>query len=163
MSLLRKARRPAVDVCRECKPGEVPSTFRLLIEPINNDIRSEATHDAVVQLANADRLQQLFVPMLSRVEGRVHGDGYHMHPDQPEKVGHIGQMHAMMEPHDLIARLSFTPDREQTAVTASLTNDHVQELVANGAVDVEVPLGQGTFRLHSTRVGRVTAVEYLAR
>jgi len=163
MSLLRKNRaapKVAYDQCTDCKAGPTASTFRLIVEPKNTDVRARALHDDLRQLENADRVQSLFVPSLARVDALVHGDGYHVHPDQPDSVGHIAQMHTMMEPHGLTARLSFTPDRDRTAVTAALTAEHVQDLVQNGSVDVCVPMDQGTFRLHSTRPGRITAVEY---
>lgn len=161
MSLL-KARAPveSAGTCHECKPGSEMALFRLLIEPVNTDVRDTPMHDNVKQLANADRVQQLFVPSLSRVRAHVHENGFHVHPEQPVSVGHIGQMHAMMEPHGLTARLSFSPGDDSTAVTAALTSEHVQELVENGVTDVKVPLQQGTFRLHSTRAGRITAVEF---
>ena len=163
MSLL-KTRAPTKSdgTCHECKPGSESSVFRLMIEPVNTDVRNAPVHDSVKQLANADRVQQLFVPSLSRVRAHVHENGFHVHPEQPVSVGHIGQMHAMMEPHNLTARLSFSPGDDTTAVTAALTSAHVQELVQNGVADVKVPLDQGTFRLHSTRTGRITAVEFVA-
>lgn len=163
MSLLktRPASAPPA-ACNECKPGSSDTVFRLMIEPLNTDVRDQPLHDSVKQLANANRVQQLFVPALSRVQAHVHGDGYHVHPEQPESVGHIGQMHAMMEPHGLTARLSFSPGNDCSAVTAKLSSNHVQELIQNGVADVKVPLDKGTFRLHSTRVGRITGVEFCA-
>lgn len=161
MSLLKKRNLTVpAGTCQECKPGLDSTVFRLLIEPIRTDVRSAPQHDAIKQLANADRVQQLFVPSLSHVQAHVHGNGYHVHPEQFASVGHIGQMHAMMEPHALTARLAFSPGNDSTAVTAVLSSAHVQDLVQNGVVDVKVPLDQGTFRLHSTQNGRITAIEF---
>ena len=161
MSLLRKKAKVDVDACHDCSPSTTAATFRLMVEPASTDVRDKALHDSVAQRHNADRIQQMFVPTLSAVAAREHGDGYHVHPEQPGRVAHITQMHDMMAPHGLTARLSFTPGCEKTAVTAAFTAEHASALAADGIVDVHVPLDQGTFRLHSTREGRITAVEYV--
>ena len=162
MSLLKSkpASSTADSTCNECSPGADASVFRLIIEPSNTDVRDQPVHDSIKQLSNAERLQNLFAPSLLRTRAHVHENGYHVHPEQPASVGHIEQMHTMMEPHGLVARLSLAPGNDEAAVTAALTSDHVQELVKNGIVDVKVPLDQGTFRLHSTRTGRITGVEF---
>ena len=74
---------------------------------------------------------------------------------------HVAQLHDLLDEHGLAARVSFRANDESNAVAASLDRAHVEELCANGVVDVAVPLGQGTFRLHSTKPGRITAVEYV--
>ena len=165
MSLLRQptasvAASPPDGTCHECAASTESGVFRLMIEPVNTDVRDQPMHDSIKQLANADRVQRLFLPSLLRTRAHLHGNGFHVHPEQPASVGHIGQLHSMMEPHGLVARLSLTPGNDDTAVTAALTQDHVQELVQNGVADVRVPLNQGTFRLHSTRTGRITGVEF---
>ena len=164
MSLLRstsKVNDTAEHACNDCTPSRTLATFRLMVEPANSDVRDRARHDSSVQLENAARIQNMFIPTLAEVAAREHGDGYHVHPEQPTSVAHIAQMHDMMEPHALVARVSFSPGCDKPAVTAAFTADHANELATNGIVDVRVPLEQGTFRFHSTREGRVTAVEYV--
>jgi len=67
-----------------------------------------------------------------------------------------------MDECDLVARLSITPGGEGRSVAALLDRAHIKELTRNGVADVTAAQGGGTFRLHSTRPGRITGVEFLA-
>jgi len=155
-----RARSPPSAAC-ECTREPAQGTFRLSIEPAPTDVREHATHDETAQLVNAERVQDMFLPSLARVPAHRHGDGYHVHPEQPSSVAHVAQLHDLLDQHDLAARVSLAPGGDETAIAVSLGREDVMELVRNGIVDIAVPLDQGTFRLHSDRPGRITAVEYV--
>ena len=156
MSLLRK---PKSDTCA-CRAAPSTGTFNLRVEPRTVDVRDKVKRDEVAQLQRSEHLQELFFPNFATVDVQQHGDGFHVHPKHAEKVAHIGQLHELLDEDDLVARVQITPSHEHTAVTASLTGQHVDDLLNNGTVDLQVPLDHGTFRLHSTKEGRITAVEY---
>ena len=132
------------------------------VVPIPTDVREAATHDETLQLMNAERIQDMFLPSLLKVPAHAHGAGYHVHPEQPSSVAHVGQLHDVMDEHNLAVRIGLVADGDGRSVAVSLDRDHVQELLANNTVDVAVPLDGGTFRLHSNQPGRITAVEYVA-
>ena len=157
MSLLRK---PECETCA-CRAAPSTGTFNLRVEPRTVDVRDQVTRDEIAQLQRSEHLQQLFFPNFTTVDVQQHGEGFHVHPKHAEKVAHIGQLHELMDEDDLVARVQITPSHEHTAVSASLTGQHVDDLLSNGTVDLQVPLDQGTFRLHSTKEGRITAVEYV--
>ena len=159
MSRLRKAKTPAL-AC-ECQSKVAAGACNLRIVPVSTDVREASKHNEIQQLAVGERLQGLFFPHLAQVDAHAHGDGYHVHPAVPNRVAHISQLHDELEPHGLAARLSLTPGGDAPAVTAALRREHLTQLVRDGVVDIEVPLDQGTFRLHSTAPGRITAVEYV--
>jgi len=127
-------------------------------------VRHHAQYNEQEQDKRASTLQQLFLPTLSAVDAHSHNDGYHSHPVQPAAggVGHIAQLHDHMDECDLVARLSITPGGEGRSVAALLDRAHIKELTRNGVADVTAAQGGGTFRLHSTRPGRITGVEFLA-
>jgi len=125
------------------------------------DVRDHVAHDTTKQLVNADRIQGMFLPSLFEAPARAHGTGYHIHPEEPHSVAHVAQLHDLLDEHGLAARVTFRASDESNAVSATLERAHVEQLCENGVVDVSVPLGQGTFRLHSTKPGRITAVEYV--
>ena len=108
----------------------------------------------------AEKLQNLFFPNLGKVSVRQHDNGFHAHPTHESKVAHIDQLHDMLAHDDLIARVQITPSAEHSATAVSLTADHVSELMENGVVDLKVPFHDNIFRLHSTKAGRITAIEY---
>lgn len=159
MSRLRKAKTPAL-AC-ECQSNAAAGACNLRIVPNSTDVREVSNHNEIQQLAVGERLQQLFFPHLTKVDAHTHGDGYHVHPAAPGRVAHFSQLHDELEPHGLAARLSLAPGGDAPAVTASLRREHLTQLVRDGVVDIEVPLNKGTFRLHSTAPGRITAVEYV--
>lgn len=156
MSLLRK---PKNETCA-CRAAPSTGTFSLRVEPRTVDVRETAAPDEVSQLQKSEHLQQLFFPNFSTVDVQQHGDGFHVHPKHAESVAHIGQLHELLDESDLVARVQITPSHEHAAVAASLTSEHVQALLDNGTVDLNVPLDHGVFRMHSTKEGRITAVEY---
>jgi len=156
-----QSRQPTTTQC-ECTAKPAPGIFRLSIEPSPTDVREHATHDESAQLVNAERVQDMFLPTLAKVPAHQHGSGFHVHPEQPASVAHVGQLHDLMEEHDLAARVSLNPGGDESAIAVSLSREDVAELVQNGIVDLPVPLEQGTFRLHSDRPGRITAVEYVS-
>ena len=146
----------------ECMHGPPKGTLRLSVVPVPTDVRYKDTHDETVQLMNAERIQNAFLPSLLKAGAHSHGMGYHVHPEQPPRVAHIGQLHDVMDDHNLALRIGLSTDGEGRAVTASLDRDHVEELLTNNMVDVAVPLGGGRFRLHSNAPGRITAIEYVS-
>ena len=150
MSLLRQ---PPTETCA-CRAAPSTGTFSLRVEPRTTDVRESS------KLSPVQQLQELFFPNLSTVDVQEHGNGYHVHPEHSVSVAHIGQLHAMLDEDSLVARVQITPDAEHTAVAASLTSDHIHELLHSGTVDLAVPLHSGVFRMHSTKEGRITAVEY---
>lgn len=163
MSFIKKNSNSAsANVC-SCQETPSDAKFRLTIEPEQLDVREHPKHDEVGQLANAERVQQLFLPHLSNLTAHKYGDGYHVHPDQPGKVAHMDQLHSMLDQYGLCARVSLQRGGDHNAVAASLERDHVAELLENGVADVKVPLSDSTFRLHSTQSGRITAVEFVAQ
>jgi hypothetical protein len=161
MSLLRKSKTANASLACACQDTGEAGTFRMRVEPIQLDVRDHVSHDETSQLINAERIQGMFLPSLLKAPARAHGTGYHIHPEQPGSVAHVAQLHDLLDEHGLATRISFRANDESNAVAASLDRVHVAELCANGVVDVAVPLGQGTFRLHSTKPGRITAVEYV--
>ncbi len=161
MSLIKNTRDAESAIDCECQNTGQKGTFRMRIEPIPMDIREHVSHDETAQLMNAERIQNMFLPSLLRAPARAHGSGFHIHPEQPNSVAHVAQLHDLLDEHSLAARISFCAHDNSSAVSASLNRAHVEKLCAVGAVDVKVPLNQGTFRLHSTRPGRITAVEYV--
>jgi len=160
MSFVKKTQKP-VTAC-ECLQAPATAAFRLSIVPVPTDVREHFTHDEPIQLMNAERVQDMFLPTMSSLKAHAHGDGYHVHPEQAETVAHISQLHDMLDEHELAARISLAPEGDASAVSAALSRDHISELIKHNVVDVEVPLEGGTFRLHSDRPGRITAVEYVA-
>lgn len=162
MSLLRQTNDAKDDGC-ECKLNASTGHFSLRIVPRSGDVRESNTHDEVMQLQQSERLQALFLPNMASVPVHQHGTGFHMHPEAAARgsVGHIESLHDMMDDHNLLARVQVTPSAEDTAVTVSMTREHVQDLLDNGVVDLEVPVHETTIRLHSTQEGRITAAEYV--
>lgn len=158
MSLLRT---PKNESC-ECRAKPSTGSFSLRVEPRTVDVREKSTRNEIAQLQRSEQLQELFFPNFSTADVQQHGSGFHVHPQHAPRVAHVGQLHEMMDADDLVARVQITPTHEHTAVTAALTAKHVEDLLANGTVDLQVPLEQGTFRMHSTKNGRITAVEYTA-
>lgn len=161
MSFLKRQPVPSNVSC-ECTEHAAKATFRMKVEPIPNDVRSAATHDETVQLMNCERLQDTFLPSLANVPAHAHGDGFHIHPEGDTRVAHVSQLHDLLDEHNLATRISMAPHNDDTTVAAELTRDHIEELMESGIADVEVPMDQGTFRLHSDRPGRITAVEYVS-
>jgi hypothetical protein len=159
MSFIKKSQKGSN--CK-CQAQPASGTFRLSVVPIATDVRERETHDESVQLANAERIQDMFLPSMLKAGAHSHGNGYHVHPDQPRSVAHIAQLHDVLDDHNLAVRIGLAPGGDGKAVTASLDRAHVAELVENNIVDVSVPLDGGTFRLHSNAPGRITAVEYVA-
>lgn len=145
----------------ECKSQESTGVFSLRVEPRTVDVRETPQHDEVAQLQHSERIQELFFPHMSSVRVHQHGDGFHVHPEVPSRVAHINQLHDMLDENGLVARVQITPSAEDTAVSASLAREHVNDLLRDGTVDLKVPLHDGVFRLHSTRNGRITAAEYV--
>lgn len=145
----------------DCKQRESTGQFSLRIEPRTVDVRETPEHNEVAQLQHSERIQELFFPHMSSVRVHEHGDGFHVHPDVPDRVAHINQLHDMLDGHGLVARLQITPSADDMAVSASLAREHVDDLLRNGTVDLQVPMHEGVFRLHSTREGRITAAEYV--
>ena len=150
------------DAACACTDQAPQATFRMKIQPIPGDVRSLATHDETVQLMNAERLQDTFLPTLGNVPAHEHGNGFHVHPEAHARVAHVAQLHDLLDEHNLVARISLAPKNDDTTVAAQLTREHIDELMEKGIADVAVPLEQGTFRLHSDRPGRITAVEYVS-
>ena len=161
MSFVRKAASPPPAVC-SCLHNRPGGTFRLSIEPQQVDVRAHAKHDYNGQLINAERVQAQFIPHLAEADAHEFSDGYHVHPDQPLSVAHIEQLHPLMEQYGLCARVSMSRGHDHPAVTAELTSSHVDDLIKNGIADVKVPISNDTFRLHSNRPGRITAVEFVS-
>lgn len=162
MSFIKKSRSSDARVC-SCQDTASNATFRLTVEPEQTDVREHAKHDEVGQLANAERVQEMFLPHLQKRTAHEYGDGYHVHPDQPGKVAHIDQLHSMMDQYGLCARVSLARGGDHSAVAAPLERSHVEELLANGVADIKVPLSDDTFRLHSNQAGRITAVEFVSQ
>ena len=158
MSLLRT--KTATTNC-SCQNEEPTGVFRLSVEPRATDVR-EHTDSAgeIHQLQVAEKLQNLFFPNLGKVAVHQHDTGFHAHPSHDTKVAHLDQLHAMMEKNNLIARVQITPSAEHGAAAVALTADHVNELMQKGTVDLSVPFHSNVFRLHSTKPGRITAIEY---
>ena len=156
----KKARTPAL-AC-SCQQNASDATFRLVVEPEPADVREHVKHDAVGQAVNAERVQQMFLPHLSKATAHAYGDGYHVHPEQPASLAHLDQLHEMLDNYGLCARVSLARGGDHSTVAASLNREHVAQLLENGVADVKVPLTDDTFRLHSTRAGRITAVEFVA-
>lgn len=123
-------------------------------------MREKEEYDETLQLMHADRLQNMFLPTMGNVNTHAHGDGFHAHPEQPKRVAHLQHLHDEMEKQGLVARLSLAPGGDHHAVNVSLTRDHVNDLLENGVADVRVPCNSSTMRLHSTRTGRITGMEY---
>jgi hypothetical protein len=161
MSLLRKPKPVTASFACACQNTAEVGTLRMRVEPESLDVRERAAHDETLQLINAERIQGMFLPSLLQAPARAHGTGFHIHPDQPGSVAHVAQLHDLMDEHGLATRVSFRANDESNAVAASLDRAHVEELCANGVVDIGLPLGKGTFRLHSNQPGRITAVEYV--
>ena len=160
MSFIKKTAPKSIDC--ECLAAGQKGTFRMRVVPISADVRDRATHDETVQLMNAERIQDMFVPTLQSAPAHAHGNGYHVHPDDANSVAHLAQMHDVMEEHNLALRIGLATPGDGRSVAVAVDREHVQELLANQTVDVKVPLDGGTFRLHSNRPGRITAVEYVA-
>jgi hypothetical protein len=161
MSFIKKAAPPSA-TC-ECLREQQKGTFRMSVVPMSTDVRDSATHDETVQLMNAERIQDMFLPSLLKVPVHAHGKGFHVHPEQPGSVAHVAQLHDLMDEHNLTVRIGLATHGDERSVATSLDRNHVEELLANNIVDVDVPLDGGTFRLHSNQPGRITAVEYVAQ
>ena len=161
MSLIREP--PAPTRCA-CQATPATGKLRLTVARKNLDVRQHAKYDEQDQDERANTLQQLFLPTLASVDAHPHNGGYHSHPVQPPSggVAHIVQLHDHMDECDLVARLSITPGGEERSVAALLDRAHVKALTRNGVADVTAAQGGGTFRLHSTREGRITGIEYLS-
>lgn len=161
MSLLRKPQPVTASFACACQNTAEVGTLRLRVEPVPLDVRERVTHDETAQLVNAERIQGMFLPALLKAPARAHGTGFHIHPEHHGSVAHVAQLHDLLDEHGLATRVSFRANDESNAVAASLDRAHVEELCANGVVDIGLPLGKGTFRLHSNQPGRITAVEYV--
>lgn len=161
MSLLRKSKPVSAPLACACQNNSEAGTLRMRVEPNTLDVRDQVTHDETVQLINAERIQGMFLPSLLKAPARAHGKGFHVHPEKIGSVAHVAQLHDMLDEHGLTTRVSFRAHDESNAVAASLDREHVEELCANGVVDIGLPLDKGTFRLHSKEPGRITAVEYV--
>lgn len=161
LSIMSLLQTPVAAPSCACKQRPSTGSFSLRVEPKTVDVRDKVLFSQVQQLAESERLQNLFLPGYERVGVHQHADGFHAHPEQPDRVAHLAQLHDLMDAQDLVARLQITPSAEDTAVAVALSRDHVNDLLGSGTVDVKVPQHNGTFRLHSTRTGRLTAVEYL--
>ena len=98
---------------------------------------------------------------MSRIKTHAHGDGFHMHPEQPDRVAHLQHLHDEMDKANLVARLDISPGKEHDAIAVALEKSHINDLIKNGIADIQVPCSKSTLRLHSTRTGRLTGVEYL--
>ena len=159
MSLLSRTQ-PKLPDCA-CQERASTGSLSLRVEPQTVDIRDKKVHNEVLQLQESERLQDLFLPGMDQIAVHQHTNGFHAHPEQPGKVAHLSQLHDMMDKHGLVARLQITPSAEHTAVSVALAREHVADMFKNGFADVKVPLHDSTFRLHSTREGRLTGVEYI--
>ena len=143
-----------------CQSSHTDARFNLRVEPAAIDVREHSGHDELKQVVNAERLQQNFLPTMLNANAHAFGDGYHVHPEQPSSVAHLSQLHNLLDNHGLAARVSLSRGGDHSTVAATLDRAHVEKLMENGVADIQVPLNQGTFRLHSTRPGRITAVEF---
>ena len=159
MSLLNTS--PALQNSCDCKNSAPSGTMRLRVLPKETDLREQSKYDKDLQLKHAERVQNLFFPTMHNVSTHAHNDGFHMHPEQPRKVAHLQHLHDEMDKSGLVARLDVSPSEEHNAIAVALTREHVSDLLKNGISDVKVPCGGGTLRLHSTRTGRLTGMEYL--
>ena len=159
MSFVKKT--PTPTVACECQSSHNGATFNLRLEPIANDVREHSGHDEIKQLVNAERLQGTFMPSMLNVKAHEFGDGYHVHPEQPDRVAHLGQLPELLDQHGLTARVSLARGGDHSTVAAVMDKRHIEQVLANGVVDVPVALNKGTFRLHSTKPGRITAVEFV--
>ena len=163
MSLLRKVAKPSGNN-NECSCTLKQSTgvFSVNLEPRSVDVRDQAHSNRLLQLQQSEHLQELFLPNMQNIAVHTHGNGFHVHPPEVTgKVAHLDQLHSLLDEHDLVARVQITPSAEHPAVAVSLLKEHVDTLLNSGTVDLHVPLHDGTFRLHSTRNGRITAAEFI--
>ena len=163
MSLLRENNpsTPADSVECQCQQTESTGVFGLKIEPKTVDVREKPAANGLQQAVRSEQLQDLFFPNMNNVAVHQHPDGFHVHPQHSSKVGHISQLHDMLDEHDLVARVQITPSAEHPAMAVALSRDHINTLVSSGTVDLKVPMHNNTFRLHSTTPGRITAIEYV--
>lgn len=159
MSFIKKQTRGSTCSCQD---QASTTTFRLTVEPEPTDVREAAQHDGVGQLVNAERVQDMFLPHLVQHPAHEYGNGYHVHPNQPDTLAHIDQLHDMLDNYGLCARVSLARGGDHSTVAAPLERAHVAQLIENGVADIQVPLSDDTFRLHSTQTGRITAVEFVA-
>ena len=159
MSFLSR-KTPQLPACA-CQERTSTGSLSLRVEPQTVDVRDRAAHSEVLQLQESERLQDLFLPGMDKVPVHQHTTGFHAHPEQPGKVAHLSQLHDLMDKHGLVARLQVTPSAEDTAVSVALSREHVSDMFENGFTDIKVPMHDSTFRLHSTREGRLTGVEYV--
>ena len=157
MSLLKTSN---MNNCK-CQNGAATGMMRLRVLPKEIDMREKPKYDKELQLKHAQRVQNLFFPTMETTHAHAHGDGFHMHPGQPSKVAHLQHLHDEMDKSGLIARLDISPSADHKSVAAALTREHISDLIQNGIADIQVPCSSSTIRLHSTRTGRLTGVEYL--
>lgn len=158
MSLLKT--QTNANACK-CQDHTSTGSMHLSVIPAATDIRERQLYDESIQRQHAQRLNDLFFPTLQHVNAHQHGNGYHAHPEQPAKVAHINQLHDQMEQSGLVARLTIRPGGDHNASNVALTREHVNDLVAHGVADLKIPCTDNMVRLHSTRTGRITGVEYL--
>lgn len=144
----------------DCKTNTENGFFSLTVEPISRDVRESSLVGSNDQLAAAREAQELFFPNMKELDVAPLGDGFHVEPDHASQVAHINQLHDILANDNLVARMMITPTKEHTSVAVAITKENVNELVQNGIADISVPMHTGTFRLHSTRPGRITAIEY---
>jgi len=143
-----------------CQENASTGTMRLRIVPQERDLREKAKYDETLQLMHAERLQNMFAPTLGNVNMHTHDNGFHAHPEQPQRVAHMQHLHDEMDKQGLMARLSIAAGGDHSAVNVALARDHVSDMLREGVVDIGVPCSDHTLRLHSTRKGRITGVEY---
>lgn len=161
MSLLKNSTKNQGSVDCHCQQNEATGVFSLKIEPTTLDVREKPSKDGLQQAVRSEQLQNLFFPNMSDVRVHEHPDGFHVHPSHGRKVGHLAQLHDMLEKDNLVARVQITPSAEHGATAVALTRDHVNTLVESGTVDLKVPMHDNVFRLHSTTPGRITGIEYV--
>lgn len=158
MSLI-KSSTASMHSCK-CQHNAPVGKMSLRIVPKALDVRQKAPHDEQDQLQHAERLQNLFFPTMHTVSAHAHGDGIHMHPAQHVKVAHISQLHDELDKKGLAARLNISPGGDSNTIALAISRQHVSELMRNKFVDLNVPFKNATVRLHSTKVGRITDMEY---
>lgn len=144
----------------QCQKQSAVGNMSLRIVPKAVDVREKVQHNEQDQLSHASRLQNLFFPTLHSVAAHTHGDGLHMHPPQHGKVAHINQLHDELDKMGLTARLNISPGGDSNTIALAISRKHVKDLLHNKFVDLQVPFKDATVRLHSTKAGRITDIEY---
>lgn len=156
MSLLRSEEAP----CSTCAAHESDGTFDLKLVPVSLDVSDDMDH--------AERMEQYSLAHdaqrhhLSDTENLAsyECDGNSSRAEVAfGATNDVGGISELIDDTGLALQVKFSPNNESSTLCAQVTADHINELMRDGLTTVPSPMGQGSFRLHSTQEGLITGIE----